>query len=302
MNPKKTIKNKNLIIGETQFIVDFDSGGNILSANDAFLNLFEYSLNEIEGKHHRILLTKAELKSNNYLKLWELLKKGETPIGKFERKTKKGRIIWTQSSYNLIYDKNGKLFKVREIATDITERANSETKLTESLKEISDYKSALDASAIVAISDSKGIIKYVNDKFCEISKYKREELIGQDHRIINSGYHTKEFIRELWRTIASGKLWKGNIKNKAKDGTFYWVDTTIIPFFNQEGKPFQYLSIRFDITTQKKQQDILDKLKSEEAVRASELSPKNCKNWRLGNRACNRKSIVVSRNVQDLQL
>jgi PAS domain S-box-containing protein len=152
-------------------------------------------------------------------------------------------------SYEPGEDRTGKLVVV--VISDITALKQSEVKLRESIRETVDVKTALNEHAIVAITDARGRITEVNDKFCEISQYAREELIGQDHRIINSGTHSKEFIRDLWQTIGQGRVWQGDIKNRAKDGSFYWVATTIVPFLDAAGKPRQFVAIRADITARK---------------------------------------------------
>ncbi|MFE1745293.1 PAS domain S-box protein [Coleofasciculus sp. H7-2] len=193
---------------------------------------------------------------------------------------KDGSQVWINLTVSLVREPTGEPKYFISVLENIDERKQAEEALEQSLKELSDIKFALDKAAIAVATDEKGIINYVNDKFCQISKYAREELIGKTHRLINSGFHSKEFFQNLWTTISSGKVWQGEIKNRAKDGTGYWVDTTIVPFINDQGKPFQYLAIRFDITKRKQAEEALRQ--SEERLRlALEAAQMGIWDWNI---------------------
>lgn len=233
-----------------------DPKGNITYVNDKFIEISKFSEAELLGKNHSIL--NSGLHSKEFFKdMWRTIGSGQLWRGEIRNRAKDGSFYWVHTTIVPFLNSKGRPYQYVAIRSDITQRKQAESSLKETLKEVSDINFALDQSSIVAFTDEKGIIKSVNDKFCEISKYSREELIGQDHSLLNSGLHSKEFFKNLWKTIGSGKVWKGEIRNRAKDGSFYWVDTTIVPFLNETGKPYQYLAIRNDITEKKKSEEML---------------------------------------------
>jgi PAS domain S-box-containing protein len=220
-----------------------DVRGRITYVNDKFVEISGYSREELLGQDHRIINSGYHPKE--FIRdLWVTIANGRVWHGEIRNRAKDGHFYWVDTTIVPFLDSSGKPYQYIAIRSDITRRKDA-------VEHLGDLTRALDHAAIVATTDVRGRITYVNEKFVEISGYSRDELLGQDHRIINSGYHPKEFIRDLWVTIANGRVWHGEIRNRAKDGHFYWVDTTIVPFLEGSGKPYQYIAIRSDITSRK---------------------------------------------------
>jgi len=265
----KEITDYKYALDESSIVAITDQKGIIKYVNGNFCIISKFRREELLGQDHRII--NSGYHSKEFIRnLWTTIANGNIWRGEIKNKAKDGTHYWVDTTIVPFLNDEGKPYQYLAIRSDITSRKEVEEDLKRSLKEVTDYKYALDESSIVAITDQKGIIRYANHNFCKISKFSYEELIGQDHRIINSGHHPNTFIRTLWQTIANGKIWRGELKNKAKDGSHYWVDTTIVPFLNDMGKPYQYVAIRADITQRKKAEEEIRYLNEELESRVRE--------------------------------
>ncbi len=239
-----------IIEGSDDAIISKNLDGVIQSWNGAAERIFGFSTAEAVGRPISIIIPDDRLVEE--AGIIERIKKGER-VDKYEtvRRRSDGGLVEIAVTVSPVRDAQGRITGASKIARDISVQKRFDREMVAALTELRDIKAAIDVHSIVAITDAAGRITYVNEKFCAISKYGREELLGQDHRIINSGYHPKEFFRDLWATIGSGAVWHGEIKNRAKDGSLYWVETTIFPRMSEKGKPTQYIAIRTDITQRK---------------------------------------------------
>lgn len=225
--------------------------GRVVSWNEGAERIHGYEVSEAVGELFSVFYAEEDIERGLP---GEQLRVAATE-GRFEeeglRVRKDGAPFQAEVVVMALRDEAGNLRGFSHVTRDITARKEAEEALRSSLRSLADLKAALDESAIVAITDQHGKITYVNDKFCEISKYYMEELLGQDHRILNSGFHAREHFEDMWNTIARGDVWRGEIRNQTRDGSPYWVDITIVPFLDEAGAPDQYFAICNDITRYK---------------------------------------------------
>jgi PAS domain S-box-containing protein len=265
----KELADQKFALDQHAIVAITDVQGAINYVNDKFCAISQYSREELIGQNHRILNSGHHPKEF-FQQMYQTIAKGGVWHGEIKNRAKDGSSYWVDTTVVPFSGASGKPRQYVAIRADITERKRGEQALRESLalseatlKELADQKFALDQHAIVAITDVQGTIIYVNEKFCAISRYSKGELLCQNHRIVNSGHHPKEFFQQMYRTIAQGKVWNGEIKNRAKDGSIYWVDTTIVPTLGADNKPRLYVAIRTDITERKRADEEIQKLNNE---------------------------------------
>jgi len=243
----KDISNALSALEASSIVSITDENGLITFVNDHFCQISQYEKSELLGLNQSVI--NAGFVSDAHLHAFmETVGQGRVWKGEVKNRAKDGTEFWLDMTVVPFLNDQGKVYRYVAIGSDVTTRKQNELMLIETMEKLRDIENALDESSIVAITDAKGVITYVNEKFCEISKYDREELMGRTHRVINSGFHPKSFFKEMWDTIKQGQVWRGEVKNQAKDGGEYWMNTTIVPFLDEEGVPKQFISIRTDIT------------------------------------------------------
>lgn len=225
-------------INRSQAVIEFRLDGTILTANDNFLKAMGYDISDIKGRHHSMFCEPEYVQSPEYKQFWEKLGRGEYDTGEYKRIGKGGKEVWIIASYNPVLGRDGKPQKVIKFATNVTE----------SRVELKVRTDIMNLTSIVSEANLRGDILNINDKFIEVSKYSKEELIGKPHNTTRHPDMPKEVFKEMWATIGRGKIFRGIVKNRAKDGTPYYVDAVIAPILGDNGKPKKYIGVRYDIT------------------------------------------------------
>ncbi len=264
-------------LNNAAIVAETDLRGNITTLNEQFVRVSKYSREELLGQNHRMLKS-GQHHETLYAELWKIISEGRVWHGEFCNKAKDGQFYWVRATITPVLGFDGKPLKYIGVSFDITSQKRQSERIKQALDiaqaqeeelrknaqkmletqiELRGQINAINNSTIVSETDLQGNILTINDEFIIVSKYSREELIGNNLRLLKSDYHTDDFFIRMWQSISEGKVWSGEICNKAKDGSEFWVATTITPVLGTEGKPVKYISVQFDITKIKIQEKLL---------------------------------------------
>jgi diguanylate cyclase (GGDEF)-like protein/PAS domain S-box-containing protein len=269
----ETTANENQVLASiakltTNSIVTTDLDRRITWVNEGFTKITGYTLKEVLGKKPGEVLQFEETSEETILEIREKLNRFDSFRGVIRNRDKYGRPYWIDLDILPSLDASGNPTGFLSVESDVTELIEERERAEAAHRESSAIKKSIEQHTLFSIADPSGKIIDVNQGFCRISGYTREELIGQDHRLLNSGHHPKSFWIEMWKTIASGNAWREEVCNRAKDGSLYWVDSTNIPEFDKDGKIIRFLSLRFDITERKLAESELEKAEAQNKMLA----------------------------------
>jgi len=247
-------------------VLSLNNNQKITWVNQSFIKRSGYSMNELIGKNPLNFIHKSKDKKVTS-NIREKMKALQMVRQEVFHKSKQGDFYWIDLTVTPLYDNDGKHTGFMMVEFDITDRKQNEQIIQEQNKSLLEITDALDQTSLVAISSLNGTIVRVNENFKKSSKYKDEELIGSRFNILNSDYHSDKFWDEMWKTIKRGDIWRSEVRNKAKDGTFFWVDLNIHPIFNNKKKIIHFLTIGYDISPRKEvQQTLIDTTKFQDLL------------------------------------
>jgi diguanylate cyclase (GGDEF)-like protein/PAS domain S-box-containing protein/putative nucleotidyltransferase with HDIG domain len=244
-------KFQNVVESVREVIFQTNREGKIVFLNGAWEELTLFKVEESLNKHYLYYVVPEE-RTKHIEKVRKLIdEKQARTRQEIKFYSKNHTVLWMELNISFSYDNEGNLLGTFGTMTDITDRHKSEQVLNKALKELEDIKFALDESVVVMVTDPKGVILKVNDLFCSISGYTKDELIGKRQQFLNSGYHPQSFYKTMWQTLMRKEIWRGELRNKSKSGSYYWVDAVIVPLLNEEGDIHQFVTIQSNITKRK---------------------------------------------------
>lgn len=268
-NLSREINNQIQAINRSNAAIEFDVNGYILTANQLFLNLMGYSLEEIKGKHHSIFVDAEYADTQEYKRLWEGLRKGEFSSGVFERFTKTGESVWIQGNYNPIVGSDGKPYKVMKIATDVTESVHEKARVEQLSREMNSQMTAINLSNAVIEFDLSGHILTANQIFLDLMGYQLDEIEGKHHSIfVDPIFAKSDEYKQWWLDFANGQFVSDVFKRFTKTKEEVWIQGNYNPLIDGEGKPYKVLKMATDVTEVRRQQILIqennEKLKAQE--------------------------------------